>query len=468
MAAKSKDVGRIGVLSVVGFVVLLAFWFVYHSNFMVGRALLLAYPEWDVEYKGALPRFTGKVVAKGVVMIPPWGERTDAVTFDRIVVDVPMWQWYRSAFSELFGKLFKLRFLRGGTESAIRNVRIELENGRGIGGIGYSHELAVVGLFSASPFEAEGCRGDTHWTRDELGDLGLAAGPTRVTVELHDRGDQREVIQRIETPGVGLAEYRGLVSTPDGAGVFSLEAGERDAMASDAWRFVDAGFVAARNRHCAAESDVDPDEFVRRHVLAVERLLAVVGLGADPRLRRAYREFAEHGGEFSYAVDYTPPIGFDLLEDEDLTRWLPRMRGGLVRNGQPAGLGLVAVPVQPLPETDDWDTTYELLVREGTLDPLHGRRPVAPAPTVAAPARIITPAVMQPVADAAPPPRLGYAETLARAGAKVRLFTSNARPRVVEVLSAENGVLQVRWRVMGGAYDYQVGADRFVGAEPVR
>jgi hypothetical protein len=466
MSRRSVAVGRIGVLGTIAFIALLGAWFVHHSNFMVGRALLLAFPEWDVEYRGAIPHFTGRVVAARVVMIPPWGERADAVSFDRVTVDVPAWQWYRSAFSGLLRSASKtVRLARGDRQDAIRNVAIVLENGRGIGGIGYSRELALVGLFSASPFEAEGCMEDSHWTRDELGQLGLASGPTRVTIELNDLGDQREHIQRIDTPGVGRAEYRGTVLTPDGAGVFAREGSIRDAMAADSWHFVDAGFVAARNRYCARVGGIDEAEFVRHHLLAVERTMGLLGVAPEQPLRAAYASFAAEGGDFAYDVTYAPPIGLDLLEDEELTRWLPRLRGGSIRGGERTGPGLVAVPAQPMPE-GDWETTFDVLVHEGVIE--RPQRTVVAARQERTPASVITRLATQPAAVVEAPQPLTHTQTLARSGDLVRLYTTNARPRVVEVLPSEDGALQVRWRVAGGAYEYQVAADRFVRAEALR
>jgi hypothetical protein len=461
-----RNVGRIGVFGTLGFLVLMGAWVLHHSNFVVGRALLLALPGWDVEYRAALPHFNGRVVASGVVMIPPWGERADAVTFEKLEVDMPAGQWYRSVVSDLArAGSKKLRLLRGDRGGSIRNVKLTLEGGRGVGGMGYTNELELVGLFSASPFEAEGCMEDSHWTQDELARLGLAAGPTRVTVELNDLGDQREVIQRVETPGVGLAEYRGRVQTPDGAAVFALEAGEREAMAADAWRFVDAGFVAARNRYCASVAGVDEVEFLRHHLIAVERNMALLGVAPDPELRGAYASFAAEGGEFGYALTYSPPIGLDLLEDEELSRWLPRIRGGASRGSQRTGPGLVAVPVQPYPD-GDWETTFDLLVHEGAIE--RPQRAAVAATPGRAPSNVITRLAAQPVSLEPERPPLTLAETLARAGDRVRLYTTNARPRVVEVLPTEDGVLQVRWRMAGGIYEYQVAAERFIRAEPVR
>jgi hypothetical protein len=115
----------------------------------------------------------------------------------------------------------------------------------------------------------------------------------------------------------------------------------------------------------------------------------------------------------------------------------------------------------------DWETTFDLLVHEGVVE-----RPerVAAAPTAGrTPSNVIMRLAMQPVAAPVEPPlALTFAQTLARAGEPVRLYTTNARPRVVDVLPSEDGVLQVRWRMTGGAYEYQVPPDRFIRAETLR
>jgi hypothetical protein len=468
-AARSVDRTRITVMSVVAFVVLFMAWLVFHSNFMVGRALLLAFPGWDVEYRGALPHFTGKVVAKHVVMVPMDGEREEAVSFERVEVDVPAWQWYRSAFGELLARLFRTRLFGGAPEAAIRNVRIVLAGGDGVGGVGYSNELALVGQFSGSPFEAEGCRQDAFWTREELGLLGLNVGPTRMSIEINDLGGQRETIQRIETAGAGRAEHRGLVATPDGAGVFALEHGPRDAFAADAWLFEDDGFIAARNRYCAAEAGIDEAEFVRWHLLAVERTMAMLGLAPNAALAAEYRRFAAEGGRMAYALSYTPAIPVQQLGVGDFATWLPRMRGSFGERPQ-EGTGLVAIEPRPFPEEGEWETTYELLAFEGALRaPL--RPPAGAVDAAAAPQAVRVQRVAAgSVAAAAVParPRLDYAATLEQVGERVWLFTTNSKPRLVEVVEGPAGRLQVRWRIPGGSYEYQVAAERFVRAEPVR
>jgi len=484
MAAKGTDRTRMTVWSVVGFVVLMTILLIHHSNFIVGRALLLAFPDWDVEYRGALPYLNGTVVAQKVVMIPPSGEIEDAVTFDELRVDVPMWQWYRSAFGQLVNKAFKRNVAgRNSNVKAIRDVRLELTGGRGIGGMPYTFELGMVGLFSASPFEAEGCPNDGLWSRDELAELGLAPGPTSFVFELHDLDTQRQTVQRIDTPGVGRVEYRGLENTPDGARVFQLEGEPRDALAQDSWHFSDDGFIAARNEYCSEDGGTDRAEFLRRHLLSAERLMAAMGVAPTSPLRQSYRAFARDGGEFSLTVDYSPTIGRDLYDDEDMSRWLPRMRMRASRAGTEVTAGLVAIPVQPLPYDFEWDSIVDLLRKEGALegdiqDIRRGASTPAtivagaasgPGAAAATPARIVRIAPpASTVADVAADAVLGFREAAARAGQQIRLFTTNRPARVVDVIGVRDGNLLVRWRLISGAVDFQVSAEQFVRAELVR
>jgi len=182
-------------------------------------------------------------------------------------------------------------------------------------------------------------------------------------------------------------------------------------------------------------------------------------------------------------VDYSPTIGRDLYEDEDMSRWLPRMRMRASRSGNEVSAGLVAIPTQPLPDDVAWDSIVDLLRMEGALQPdsrdagrvadasltsgvAAGSGSVAAA---ASPAKIVrfaqpTSTVAETVADTV----LGFREAAARAGQQVRLFTTNRPARIVDVIGMRDGKLLVRWRLISGAVDFQVSADQFLRAEVVR
>lgn len=391
------------VLAVVLTIALLGFWAVRHANFVLGRALYMAFPADDTTYRAAWPSLTGSISAKDVVFPAEQGSELKAFRFDEVRVEVPMGQYLRSAFS------------RRGLLNAITEVRITLSGGRGEYGMPFTGALGVFGAASSAPFEADGCAQDSIWTSDELTGMGLKPGPTELVVEFKREQGSLTIEQTQRTPGVASVSYRGKVQMNDNYSLFSLRDGGRNALLSDSWSVRDEGFVAARNRYCAGKDKITPEQFVQRHVAAVQRLLAATGLQANDAMATAYRQFASRGGSLEFSVDYDPPLAAERYADDNLGHWLAQMRGRFSVDAKPQTFGLEARPPLPLPEggedAESSMTLVDVLRAEGT-DPLQlaaadaslSTNSIVPAGTAAAPAPELAalPAVAAPSAVTPP------------------------------------------------------------------
>ncbi|WP_257389185.1 hypothetical protein [Tahibacter caeni] len=349
------------VLGLVLTIVLLGFWTMRHANFVLGRALYMAFPADDTTYRAAWPSLTGSISAKDVVFPAADGTDLKEFRFDEVRVEVPMGQYLLSALS------------RRGRLNAITEVRIALTGGRGEYGLPFTSSLGVFGAASSAPFEADGCVEDSLWTSDELARMGLKPGPTELTVEFKREQGRLTLTQTQRTPGVASVSYHGVVAMNDDYSLFSLRDGGRNALLSDSWSVRDEGFVAARNHYCAGKDKITPEQFVQRHVATVQRVLAAEGLHANDEMAAAYRQFASRGGSLEFGVDYDPPLTAERYAEAHFGEWLGQVRGRFSVDGKPQAFGLETRPPLPLPE-DDEDaesvrTVFDVLRAEGG-DPL--------------------------------------------------------------------------------------------------
>lgn len=405
------------VLSAVFVIAVLGFWAVRHANFVLGRALYLAFPADDTTYRAAWPSLTGTVSAKDVVFPALEGSGLEPFRFEEVTVEVPTWQYLRSAFSRR----------RGSMLSSINEVRITLKGGSGEYGQPFTGMLGAFGAASAAPFEADGCAEDSLWSSAELRSMGLQPGPTELVV--HYKRDKETLIleEDLHTPGAGSVSYRGRMQMNDKYSLFSLLDGGKNAVTADSWSLSDEGFVAARNRFCAAKDKITPAQFVDRHVAAVQRLLASAGLRANADMAAAYRDYATNGGKLDISVEYQPALTPERYEDPNVGSWLAQMQGRFSLNGQAMPFGLESRAVLPLPELDeDADyaaNTLAVLQAEGA-DPVRNGTAGLSVPPAAATAPAV-PATAPPAGAAATPTAAARAPASPSAGAAAAPATSS-------------------------------------------
>ena len=306
-------------------------------------------------YRSAWPSLSGGVTARDVTLVPPVGAEGGKFHFASLSIEVPFFEYYRSGFSRERGSLL----------NSIRNLRLEFDDGHGDLNYSFTHELNLLGVVSAAPFEAEGCGQDTVWLESELGEMGLYTRGTQLVMAYHLEDGRLVKEQTLYTAGAGRVDFRREMIKHDNYSLFSLIESGRSEVAKDEWRVQDEGFVAARNRYCESKDKVDNNEFVQRHVASVKRLLETAGLAPQAELEAAYRGYANLGGNFDLAIQYDPPIGAPLYSASDMgSNWLPQLQGKFTVNGKSHPLTLAAVTPRPLPASEEILTTYELIQRE--------------------------------------------------------------------------------------------------------
>ncbi len=474
-------------------------WMVMHSNFLMGRALWLAFPDIESTYKGAWPTFTGSIVASDVTVYP-FGDPDDALHFDRVRVEIPMFQWYISAF-----------YKRSNAIKPISRLRVVLDGARSEGDVGFTSQLLAFGDASASPFEAEGCAEDGMWLRNELYQMDLNPGPTRLALGYRVESGKVIMEQSLETPGVSRVHAVREIGVRGKMTLLSLREPQAMWLESDRWTIQDEGFVAARNGLCGRRDGVAPEIVGRRHAAVLQRLLATQGVQLGGQAAALYRRFGERGGALELDVRYLPSL--NEVYDNDFGDWLPHLRGTLALDGQRVDLGLRQIPPQPVSDRllESEDTMLMAMYREGSL-PTALLGPLAPSDTAlalengtpqSAPGddqndddEIGAEPVLQPAALArlsrrapgsgdtasAPAPAtpapdapramtqqerrtLGYRDLLRLVGSRVRVHSTGSRPRVVEIVAVERGVVKVRQRAGAGWAQYDLSNKTFVRAE---
>lgn len=480
-------------------------YMVMHSNFLVGRALWLAFPGIESTYKGAWPTFTGTIIAYDVTVYP-FADPDDALHFDRVRVDFPMFQWYMSAF-----------YKRSGALKPIRSVRLVFDNAKSDGDVGFTGQLLAFGDASASPFEAEGCAEDGLWIRPELFDMGLTPGPTRLSLSYRMQPGRLIKEQILETPGVSRVHALRELGMRGDTSLLSFGSSRSLWLESDRWTIQDEGFIAARNRLCARKDGVSPQVVAGRHTAVLQRLLALEGVQLGNQAAQLYGRFSERGGTLELDLRYATSLN-NRVYDSELGNWVPHIRGTLALDSQRVDLGLRQITPRPVSERllESEETMLMVMAREGTLPPaLLG--PLAPKRDellaigddgaqeqyldVDEAAALATGAALKPAALArlnrrgpddgeAPAPiqrtttiasdpaameasrtsqrqSLAYRDLLRMVGARVRVHSMGSRPRVVEIVAAENGVVKVRQRAGSGWAQYDLSAKTFVRAEPM-
>jgi len=443
-------------------------WTFYHANFVIGRSLMLAFPDWEVTYRGGWPRVLGGAVANDITLIPPDGAEAGTIKFSNLSISVPIFQYYVSGFSRRRGALL----------NSIRNLRIELSDGHGTLNDAFTSELAPFGNFTGAPFEAEGCMNDTVWLQKEVNEMGLNPRGIDVSIAFNAEGKHLVKQQTLSAPGVGRVDIRRELIKHDDFSLFSLIETGLNEVASDEWHVKDQGFVAARNHHCALTDKVGEDEIVNRHLLSVKRILAAVGLAMTPDVEEAYRTYATKGGTLDLVAKYDPPISALKDANKELDEMLPRLQGQLTVAGKSHPLALKAITPRPLPEGDTPQSTFEIVQREGGAESNPATASSAPAPddikvTVNAPPPSQLPPApaapaVAPVAEAFVVPDDDAEGAITKYGdlsnyvGKYMTVHQQGRPVArVELLRVVEGGILVRRHMRGGNVDYVLDRTHF-------
>lgn len=518
------------ILGVVGAVLAVVFLTVQQANFLLSRAMLIAFGDSETTYRSAWFEWDGDIVAKHVVIYPYNLGEDVTIRFERVHLETPGWFWFvRNTFDR------KLKFAK------MDRIHLTLEGGSSDTGFDPSlGDLGPFGLDSASPFEAEGCATDGMWVREELVQMGLDPGPPRLEFDYRVEGNSLLTTISLEAQGASRVQLDRTAQLPTRVNALLMDQYPH-LVQSERWQVQDQGFVQARNRHCAKKDGIDERTFVARHVATVSRLLETAGIGVDAASREAYQAFARRGGQLVFGGSYAPAIHseefYDLRDTGEA--WARMQNATLARDQRQVAVQWQHFEPRPLEGLDEADSTWAALRRERPVEATAAASTAATAvvPTAAPPARTASPvsttsavpaqtgagtsttaaapaaASAQPTASTAPaaasaapiassapaagntapiasaapaagstePPRITSAAAPARVesflawkdmaayeGQRVRLWTRRNPPRLVQVLSVDGDSLRISTRLGGGNAEYTVQRASFLRARALR
>lgn len=327
-----------------------------------------------------------------------------------------------------------------------------------------------IGLASGALFESEGCTNVRYFVPLQLrSDLGLPHAGTNLALGYEVRGsDQLRVDFRYESPGLSQTRFEVDWRSNDPLHFLESDGDEEKPLAM---RLVieDAGFLAARNRWCAEQAGIDADEFQRRHITTIRRVLEVYGLRLSPESEEVYSSFARGGGTLTVEATWPAQLPATGLEQYPPEQRLQMLQPQIWRNSntrQP--LGLEFVPARPLPAAFA-GSVYDLLARNadsaasGAAAPLASLNAAigklatpeaAEAPTPAAPeAAPEKPKPKRPSAPQPTPIGLATEDLIAAIGERVEVQTDDGRSRVGRLVSVDPKVLTIQVNVSGGKAD---------------
>jgi hypothetical protein len=469
-----RSVLRVGIVVVV--VLAAGFLAVQQVNFVVGRALLVAFgPDTDSTYRRAWFDLDGDITAQDVVL--HLGADDEAqIRFASLRVETPGWFWFARSMFDRRQKVAQLERLHLTLEGMDTGAGIDPTLG----------DLGPIGALSASPFEAEGCAADGMWTRTELSDMGLMPEPT--TLDFDYSVQQTELVTKIAlgTPGVSSVRFERHETLAKPMNALLLD-NVATTTRSERWEVSDQGFVKARNAFCAKKDGVDTATFIARHVDAVQRLLQTRGLAVDAATLAVYRDFASIGGQLAFGGGYAQPLhSSELYGARDDGSAMLRMNGVLEHGTQKATAQWSRFAPRPLDPKAD--STWAAIQAEGGAS--HGamQTPVAIATTVdtaaipaaaptahALPGAVTTTPDGRPLASslpvaqlASPGAMLAWSDLPRYQGHVMQVRTMHNEPRTAVLMAANAGEAQVRASVGGGHAEYRIKREAFISATLIR
>jgi len=318
--------------------------------------------------------------------------------------------------------------------------------------------LPDVGFSSGALFETEGCSNVRYFVPLNLQrDLGLAYKQTDLSFGYRATGpDQVLVDMSYEAPGVTRSRVEMDFSTA-APRRFLENPGNSTKLQAIRWIVTDMGFVEARNRWCAEQAKVDADEFQRRHITTVRRVLEVFGIRLTPETEAVYSSFASAGGTLTIAAKVPSSASapsFAAYSAEEQWNTLNPQIGH--NNDARIPLALEFVPARPLPRAYS-GSVWDLIAKRAdsgaaVADPLaafgaqmRGMATQAQADqsVEAAPAEPPKPAPSHPSAPVPTTIGMDTASLTAVIGQRVSIQSSDGRARVGILTAVEPLVLTI-------------------------
>ncbi len=501
-AASKPAIDLKRVLGVVLGIAALTWWTLDRAEYFIARSILVAYGDFETTFRGAWFEWDGDLYAKDFRIVDEETGET-ALRAEYVVAETPGWFWV----------LRNLIFQKRQHRIKVDRIHLELLGVEAHADLG-DPSLGDLGPFSAdaaSPWDGEGCSDLIGFSRFQLTELGLSPGPARLVFDYDINGRDLDARVLLEVPGVSQVRLTRKEELLGGSNALVLDHLETR-IHSERLEIEDLGFVAARNRHCAAAAGIDEATFVQRHIDSLQRIFAHYGLGVDTASVGLYREFAARGGSLVVDLRYVPPLeSMDFYALRQSMEVLPRLSLNLQRAGRSVGVQLAQVRERPLDGFDSALSTWRLIEREqealarsaGTgsgraLVSLGGSggarsgRSVQPAraqsgpsaasaasPTLAAADALDAVPASRPEAPAdgasdpawqpefRDPSALQWDELKPLVGEQLRVFTRHSGGRVVELIEHRSSELRVRAALGGGSAEYTIQREAFQFARKI-
>lgn len=340
--------------------------------------------------------------------------------------------------------------------------------------------LPDVGFTTGLPFETEGCSNIRYFVPLQLqSDLRLPYRQTDLSFGFQVSGSDQVLMSiQIDAPGVTRSSFE-IDWKTDQPRRFLESDGAGERVAAVRWIISDQGFNAARNRWCAEQAKVDADEFQRRHITTVRRILEVYGIRMAPETEAVYSTFASTGGTLTMEAKMPAEINGQLYAQYPAEqKWQvldPQIWHDLDAS-TPMALEFVAQ--RPLPQAFS-GSVYDLLARNadaaaaGAASPLtelgaRMRSMTAPAEqSAAASAPATAPGEPQPAPSwqRPPPPKptvigLDTPSLTAAIGEWISVETDDGRTRTGTLTAVNPKTLTIQMRVSGGKADLDFTRER--------
>lgn len=412
---------------------------------------------------------------------------------DELELETPGWWWVLQLANPLESRTQRLTRafspLAGGRGGALlpstdhlylrmRNIELDINDLVPPG-------LPDVGFSSGAPFETEGCPNVRYFVPLQLQqDLLLRYRKTDFSFGFRVSGPAQVTLSaEIDAPGAMNSRFE-VDWTTDEPQHFLEADGDGERPTAMRWVLSDLGFTEARNTWCAEQAKVDADEFQRRHITTVRRVLEVYGVRMAPETESVYSEFSSSGGTLTLEATWPAEVSTELFAS------YPAQQQWQVMNPQiwhdddaPLPLALEFVAARPLPSAYA-GSVYDLLVRNADVGAAASESPLAqlgdqvrafsaPATDAQAPeAPADAPAQNEPAKpNAAPawqrparvlptPIALDTASLIAAIGERVSIETDDGRSRVGTLTVVSPKTVTIRVRISGGKADLDFTRER--------
>lgn len=338
-----------------------------------------------------------------------------------------------------------------------------------------------VGFTTGIPFETEGCSNIRYFVPLQLqSDLRLPYRQTDLSFGFRTTApDQVMMSVQIDAPGVTRSSFE-IDWKTDQPRRFLESDGVGERVAAVRWVLSDQGFNAARNTWCAEQAKVDADEFQRRHITTVRRILEVYGVRMSPETEAVYSTFASTGGTLTMEARFPGDVNGELYSRYSTAEKWQVLDPQIWHNDDAkTPMALEFTAQRPLPQAFS-GSVYDLLARNADAAPAGAASPLIelsarmqsmtapPEPTAqaSAPAAESTgeprkpPAWQRPPAPQPTPIGLDTPSLIAAIGEWVEVETDDGRRRTGTLTAVNPKTLTIQMRVSGGKADLDFTRER--------